>query len=303
MAVKDANYVRTWRNASEGSYTIDVGDSVMVKGIFVSGATSSDFLHLLIDKTTVGYFRIGGSKGNQLGYPSNGFDQEINVLKLLSNVGVFEGFPVGEGQTISWKTVNGSNVDVTMQMILGDAGDYTPDAVNGSNSREYVYLNYGQPVSNPSSAGDVIIDNSLIPVEFPQFPFGAEVPAKAEIDLIGICVTPVGRTSDSAGNKAISTYLKFIKEREVLFDKLRNGIPIIGEAPSSDGVDYTTGSSLIGFNSTIDKKRALLFDEPLTFGSGEELNLYVTTEVKAGSMNLTKEDLEIATILRYRKVE
>jgi len=198
--------------------------------------------------------------------------------------------------------VNGSNVNVTLRMILADAGDYTPDMENGSQAEEYLYLNYGQPLSDPTNAGDVLINNSLIPVEFPQFPFGAEVPAKAEIDLLGIGATVVGRTSDTAANKSKTTFMKFIKEREVLFDKLRNGLTLIGVAPASDGYDYINGFSYIGYNSSGDKKHVYLFENTLTFGAGEELNIYITTEVEAGTINLTKEDLEVFTILKYRKV-
>jgi hypothetical protein len=302
MAVKDANYIRTWRNSSSGTYTIDIGDSVLIQSIYVSGATSDDFLQMLIDKTTVGYFRIGGAKGNHLAYPSENYDTEINILEFLRQKGIFTGYPVGEGQQVTWQTVNGSNVDVTFKMILADAGDYTAEGENGSQANEYFYLNYGRPSSDPSSSGDVLINNSLIPVEFPQFPFGAEVPAKAEIDVLGICGTVAGRTSGTEANKSNTTFIKFIKEREVLFDKLRYGMPLIGVSPSSDGYDYTTGYSVIGYNGSVDKKHAYLFDEKLTFTAGDELNIYVTTEVSAGSINLTAEDLEIALILKYRKV-
>ena len=303
MAVKDKNFIRTWLNSSSGSYNVEIGESVLITDIYVSQASSDDFLQLLIDKTTVGYFRIGGDKGNHLNYPTQNYDKEINLLSYLREKGIFKGFPANQGQIISWKTANGSSVNVTFKMTLADAGDYTAEHENGSNAKEYLYLNYGRPSSAPSSAGDVLINSSLIPVEFPQFPFGVEVPAKSEITVLGICATVVGRTSDSAGNKAYTKYLKFIKEREVLFDKQREGLPLVGVPPSSDGVDYVTGYSQIGYNSDKDKKCAYLFDEPLVFTAGEELNIYINTAVSAGSMNLTKADLEIATILKYKKIE
>jgi len=303
MAVKDKNYVRTWLNSSEGQYTVDVGDSVLITDIYVSGASSGEFLHLLIDKTTVGYFRIGGFKGNHLCYPSQNYDKEINLLSFLKEKGLFKGYPADQGQIISWKTANGSNVNVTFKMILADAGDYTAEHENGSQAKEYLYVNYGRPSTAPSDEGDVLINNSLIPVEFPQFPFGTEVPAKSEITVLGVCATVVGKTSDSAANKAYTKYLKFIKEREVLFDKQRDGLPLVGVPPSSDSTDYTTGYSMIGFNSDIDKKLAYIFEEPLVFTAGEELNIYINTAVSAGSMNLLETDLEIAMILKYKKVE
>ena len=303
MAIKDKNFIRTWLNSASGSFNVEIGESVLITGIYVQQPSSDDFLQLLIDKTTVGYFRIGGDKGNHLNYPSQNYSKEINILDFLREKGIFKGFPANQGQIISWKTANGSNVNVTFKMILAEAGDYTAEHENGSNAKEYLYINYGRPSSAPSGAGDVLINSSLIPVEFPQFPFGVEVPAKSEITVLGICATVVGRTSDSAGNKAYTKYLKFIKEREVLFDKQREGLPLVGVPPSSDGVDYVTGYSQIGYNSDKDKKCAYLFDEPLVFTAGEELNIYINTAVSAGSMNLTQADLEIATILKYKKIE
>jgi len=303
MAVKDKNYIRTWMDCSEGQYTIDVGDSVLITDIYVSEASSADFLQLLIDKTTVGYFRIGGDKGNHLNYPTQNYDKEINLLSFLREKGLFKGYPADQGQIISWKTVNGSKVNLTFKMILGEAGDYTAEHENGSQAKEYLYVNYGRPSTAPTDEGDVLINNSLIPVEFPQFPFGVEVPAKSEITVLGVCATVVGKTSDSAANKAYTKYLKFIKEREVLFDKQREGLPLLGVPPSADGTDYVTGYSLIGYNSNKDKKFAYLFEEPLVFTAGEELNIYINTAVSAGGMNFTEIDLEIAMILKYKKVE
>jgi len=60
---------------------------------------------------------------------------------------------------------------------------------------------------------------------------------------------------------------------------------------------------LIGYNSNKDKKFAYLFEEPLVFTAGEELNIYINTAVSAGGMNFTEIDLEIAMILKYKKVE
>ena len=174
---------------------------------------------------------------------------------------------------------------------------------NGSEANEYFYINYGSVSSNPTSGGDVVLDSSLIPVEFPDFPFGDIVPAKSEITVYGVMATPIGRTSGGGSNKARSVYIKFIRGREVMFDPERSGFLNLGVTPSSDGVDYVKGNSVFGFNSDLDDKKPLFFEEPLKFVSGEELNIAHTLEVISGNLNITSVDLLIGLIMKYKKLE
>ncbi|RLF07880.1 MAG: hypothetical protein DRJ64_02170, partial [Thermoprotei archaeon] len=150
--------------------------------------------------------------------------------------------------------------------------------------------------------GDNLYTTTQNPAEFPDFPYGETVPSGHVISLIGIIGSDFGKTSDSASNKQITKYLKFVKGREVLFDEDRYGIPMFGSAPSSDGSNIGEGYSLIGNYSDVDRREPFMFPTPLEFIAGEELNIYVTTDVTAGSANLSTDEVEIGLILRVRKV-
>ena len=300
MALKERNMVRTFTGSGDYELQAKTGESLLIKGIYVSGS-ANNFASLYIDKTTVGYFRVAGNRGNHLFFPLQDEQRDQNLLDFMRVRGIFAGYPVGEGQTFIIKNVGGANARCTVVYDKYDAGDITPSQENGTEADSYVFVNYGQPSTAPSAAGDVLLNTSLNPAEFPAFPFGADVPARTEIDLLGIVASDVGRTSGTGANKANSTYLKFIRERVVLFDDNKDGIPLTGSAPASDGVNYGVGQSLIGYYSDVDQRKPYIFEEPLTFTAGEELNAYITTAVSAGSMNLTTEDLEIGLILRIRR--
>jgi len=304
MGIKDPNFILTFENTNEGEYKISSEESLLIKAIYASGTGSTEeYLQILVDRTSVGFYAIGGSRGNHLQYRRVEDPEDSNVLVTLTKRGIFKGIPVGAGQILSWKTKNGNNVTVTIEGELYDVGDIKPDMENGSQATSFVYLNYGIPSSDPSGAGDVLVDKTLNPAEYPDFPFAGTVPAKSKITIYGICANDVAKSSDSGGNKARTKYVKFVKGREVLFDPNRSGLTNIGINPTSDGTFISSGESVFGFNSTIDKKPAYFFRSPLVFSAGEELNVFHDIELLAGSMNLTKEDLMIALIMKYEKVE
>ncbi len=300
MALKERNMVRTFSGTGDYELQAKTGESLLIKGIYVS-SPGSDFASIYIDKTTVGFFRVGGARGNHLFYPLQDEQRNKNLLDILREREIFMGFPVAEGQTLIIKNVGATNAKCTVVYDKYDAGDIDTKQENGTEADSYVFINYGRPSSAPTSAGDVLINSSQNPAEFPAFPFGVDVPARTEIEILGILASDVGRTSGTGANKANSTFLKFIKERVVLLDDNKDGIIMTGASPTSDGVQYGTGQSLIGYYSDIDQRWPYFFEEPLTFGAGEELNAYITTAVSAGSMNLTAEDLEIGLIMRVRR--
>ena len=304
MALKDPNFSLTFDIGSEGSYKVPSDKSLLIERVYASNVGSTEeYLQLLIDRTTVGYFMIGGSRESHLYYRRLDDPEDVNVLLSMYKKGIFKGYPVGSGQTFSWKTENGNNVVVTIQGKLYDAEDIKPTMENGTESKVFTYVNYGKPSSIPTSGGDVLVDKSISPAEFPNFPFGGVVPAKSRITIYGICANGVGRTSDSGNNKARTLYIKLVKGREVMFDPLRKGLLNAGYPPSSDGVSYGNADTLFNFNSVLDKRQAYWFEEPLTFEAGEELNIFHTVEIMSGSMNLTTDDLLIALIMKEEKIE
>lgn len=299
MALREPYMRKTGIGVSELTLRADIGESILIKKIYATGA--NDWLVCYIDKTTVGYFRINPSRGNHLEWQFNNLEKETNILAKLADMGIFQGYPLASGQTFIMKTVGGSTVEMGIEYEVYDEGDISREQQNGTEANEYIFINYGEPSAAPTAAGDVLLDKSLNPAEFPAFPFGASVPARTEIDLIGILGTPVQRVTGTGANQARTLFVKLIRERVVLFDEDKNGIPFIGAENTSDGVYYGGLVSDIGDSTPIDNRDPLIFPEALTFTPGEELNVYITTEVQAGTMNLTTEDLQLGFILRVRR--
>ena len=300
MALKAANQVKHFSGSADYELQTKSGESIRVKAIYIANAVN-DFATIKIDKTTVGYFRVGGSRGNHLHYPLQDEQRDKNLLDLLREREIFTDYPLAEGQKLIITGAQGANTECTIVYDVYDAGDVNRDNPNGTDSNEYIFINYGRPASAPTTSGDILIDTSINPVEFPSFPYGKVVPAGYEIDIIGILASDVGRTSGTGANQCVTTYVKFVRGRTVLWDDDRNGLKLKGLAPSSDGVQIGVGYSQIGYYSDVDQRHPYFFPEPLTFQQGEELNIYITTDILAGTQNLTAEDLEIALIMKVRR--
>lgn len=233
--------------------------------------------------------------------PNGGYQ---TILSLLSKLGLFRGFPIGEGQTM---TLTGVNQAGCLQLIIyeeHDAGDILPSMPNGTEATEYEFLNYGRVAANIVTSTSTIYSTSQSPAQFPDFPFGKDVPAGYRIDLMGILASDIvdDRGSDDCMN---SDYLKFIKERTTLFDKDKNGLFLKGIIGTTDADQVVArGYSVIGNYSDVDQKPPMLFDPPIAFNAGEELGVYLTTTAGASqsASDLVVADVEVCLIERVVKV-
>jgi len=107
-----------------------------------------------------------------------------------------------------------------------------------------------------SGDGNGNFDKSLNPSEFPDFPFGAVVPAKTKIEIIGMLIG-THRKGVYFGDKC--RYLKLSNGREVLFDSDRTGLYV------------AHGMNNYPFHAENYERAATLFPTPLVFGPGDEL--------------------------------
>jgi hypothetical protein len=275
MALKEPLMVRTVTGSADLTLQAKVGESLLIKGIKVF-ASSAEYVTAKIEKTTVGYFRVSNTYGNHLFFPKVGTSTK-NLLDLLYEKGIFTGFPVGEGETFVLSGANGSGDVKQVIYEIWDAGDKKPEDPNGSKSKEYFILNYGDTGVTIDAAGDFRYGRSLIPVEFPQFPFGADVPAKTTVELYGICGKEVGVRNSTPATAIYTQRLKMVKERIVLHDEDRNGFLFDYSNVTGSAGTYTAGGrSNIGNYDHLDDRLPLFFSEPLMFEAGEELNIYVT---------------------------
>jgi len=297
MALKEQFMIKTVEGATDLVLQADSGESFLVKDILVDNP-ASNYATVKVDKTTVGYFRVGGVLGNHLAVPPADTYKK-SLLGYLFEKGIWRGIPVPEGCKLTISGVAQSGAKQVVIYEVYDGGDIKPEMPNGPKCEEYDFINYGRPSSAPAD-GDNLYAASQNPVEYPAFPFGDDVPAKKVIDIFGILGSDFGKTSGNAADKQITKYLKWVRERTTLFDDDGNGIVMTGVAPSSDGSNVGQGVSLVGNYSDVDYRLPFLFKTPLSFVAGEELNIYVTTSVEAGSANFTADEVEIGLIMRVR---
>lgn len=291
MALKAKDQVKTVIGAADLQLRADPGESFLITGIMVNSAAGA-YVTLKTEKTTVGYFRVDATYGNHLAFP-RARDTAIalaalhpkNLLALLKELGIFKGYPVAEGETFILTGAGGAADVKSVVYDIYDAEDQKNTAPNGSKALEYMLINYADTGAAIDAAADNRYDNPLNPVEFPAFPFGADVPAKHQITIHGILGSEVGVRNATPATAIHTQYLKLVKDREVLFDEDRNGLPFsFAGVTDAAGTKAGGGNSVIGNFNHVDPRMPLLFASPLVFEAGDELNIYsVTLEPVDGS--------------------
>jgi len=305
MALKQANMIKRFIASAGGSLTAQAGESLRVKRIECVPSTNDTYLTIAVDRVTVAYYRVKGKSGNHLG-TMHGKYIPYNIMDFMTKHGVNVSIPVACGQTLSViRYAEAGNVIVVYDRY--DEGDVKVSDPNGSEAREYTMLQYANVGITPTAAGDAKLDTSLTPAEFPDFPCNAVVPAGYNIDLLGIVGCPFIKAAAGPVSFA-TTFLKMLKDREVLFDTDRNGIPFDAQAAAATADSYAGNFSLIGpgteilvDSNVITPGDPLMFNPVIPFVSGQELNAYLTLAITgAGSWSATIVDL--AFILKIKKV-
>lgn len=283
--LKQTNCVKHALNTAGLTLEADVGESFLVKAIYVGRCTTSAYLAIKIDNFSVAYWLVKGKAGNQLGTQRLAYSG-YNLMDRLVKKGLPFTLPIAEGQKLTLPALDGVG---TMQVVydIYDAGDIRSDMPNGTASKIFSFIQYMRESAVIAASGDMLLDTSITPAEFPDFPAGKSVPPKMKIKLHGIHGNPVADAASSS-NLFYSTYLKLIREREVLLDEDRKGIPFLGDATATGSANYGKAQSIIGQCGEIagdlnmyNSRDPLWFEPPLVFESGEELLVYLTF-VKVG---------------------
>ncbi|MBA7495072.1 hypothetical protein ES702_05651 [subsurface metagenome] len=361
MALLQPFAIKTQLGNTDLELTAGPGESFLIKDIITHYCAES-YCTIRIDKTTVGYFRQGGScgahifrkaawnrhshgitlnidqgldeddiykvrnvvgentalgMGAKIGNSVSGnyrFNEAVQqmtghrtetLLEYLSKRGDFKGFPVAEGETFK---ITGAARTYCKQIVvyeIHEAGDMASNMENGSKADSYLFLNYGNCGATINVNGDSLFTTSISPAEFPSFPFGAVVPAKNQIELLGICATPFAPKENDDTNYIYTQFMKFVKDREVLFDEDRQGIIFENRQLSlTHRTDsYAQGISLIGNKSEYDLNDPFMFTPPLIFAPGDELGIYLTTVKVLTGQNITVDEHEICLIQRVTRLE
>jgi hypothetical protein len=309
MARKAADQVKTVIGAADLQLKSDPGESFLIKKVMVDSAAGT-YVTLKIDKTTVGYFRIDKTYGNHLHFPK-ALGQDIalaplktmNLLDLLTEKGIFAGYPIAEGETFLLTGAAGATDIKTIVYDIMEAADIKPEQPNGSRAEEYLLINYGDTGAAIDAAGDARYDNPLNPVEFPQFPYGDDVPPKHQIVIHGIAGAEAGVRNATPATAIYTQYLKMVKDRAVLFDEDRNGLPFdFSTVTGAAGTKRSGGRSLIGDFSDLDARPPLFFAEPMLMEAGDELNIYATVAEPVDASSIAVGYQTIALIQTVKRI-
>lgn len=303
--LRQANKVKRITASGGGDLSAAAGKSLMVKALYCIASTNDTFLTLSVDRVTVGFYRVKGRAGNHL----SPLLVEYNVphlMEFLTRQEINVSIPVAEGQTFNIsRYAETGNVIIVYDEY--DAADIRSDMVNGSAANEYTFIQYMSTSLTPTASQDLLLDKALSPAEFPDFPCGKSVPAGHEITLLGLLGNPF-TTGDTGPNAWGTSFVKLIREREVLFDEDRNGIPFDGQDATATADSYECNFSLIGpcvpvLLTTADKVigNPLLFTPAIVFGEGEELNVYLTG-VMTTAAAWEETMVDFAAILKVKKL-
>jgi len=300
--LRQANCVKSVATAVAFSLQADAGESFLIKSVVFADALTTAYPVFRVDRKTVGCYR-GGAQGVQhLGGKVDAFIP-MNLMDWLMSKNINMSIPVAEGQTFTITRAGDTGALVVIYDIY-DAGDIRADMLNGTESKEYNFVQYMTASEVLAASQDYLLSVSLSPAEFPNFPCGEVVPAKSTIDILGIAGMPV--CVGDAVNSTSTTYLKLVKDREILFDEDRDGIPFEALAAIAAATTRKIVSSLIGDCVSVGASLSdpsygvpLLFDPPLHFVSGEELLVYLTT-VSDDATEIPVADVRVAMIMNVK---
>ncbi len=295
-----ANMVKRITASGGGDLEAKAGESLRVKRIECIPSSNDTYITVRVDRVTTAYYRVKGKSGNHLS--TNRVDYlKRNIMEFLERAGVNVTIPVAEGQTLSVsRYAETGNV-----MIVYDrysAGDVLATDANGSESQSITFLQYAKVGTTPAASGDHKLDTAITPSEFPDFPCGKVVEARHTVEMLGVAGCPFNN-ADTGPLGFATTFMKFVKDREVLFDTDRNGIPFDAQDASATADSYGANFSLIGPGTEIlvDTNIVmpgdpLMFEPALRFEAGSELSVYLTLVMTATGVWGAIED--VAFILR-----
>lgn len=301
--LKQGNCVKRGYGATSLTLQAEAGNSFLVRRIYVEANSADTYIVLRVDRKTVGVYRTYGRGGNQLGHIKAQLFP-LNLMEWLESKGINVTIPVAEGQSFSIDSIN-AGTEIILVYDRYDAGDITANMPNGTESKEYTFMQYMTGTTALSASGDMLLDVSLSPAEFPDFPCGKVVPAKHSISMLGLVGQPYCK-GISGSNEFKTTFVKLIKDRETLFDEDRAGIVFRGQRSGGYTHSHQVDFSLIGNCGDNTKDSGvgdigfpLLFEPALDFVSGEELLVYVTG-AETGTETIAVAYIDLAAILKVK---
>jgi len=257
MGILQKLMVKTKMGSDTLTLKADPGEAFLIKEIMIDNLSDVEFAKLSIDRMTLGYLSAWDDKQNQFGFAREKTAFK-NLLAFLFDLGIFKGYPVKEGQEFTLDITGATNNNSRIVYEIYEPGDISNEMEGALGAPSYLHFNYGTNTAEIAIDSNGNYDKCLTPSEFPDFPFGEVVPAKTQIEILGLLVG-THRKGVYFGDKL--RYLKFSKGREVLFDEDRTGFYV------------THGMNNYPFHAEHYERTVNLFPEPLVFAPGEELIL------------------------------
>lgn len=226
------------------------------------------------------------------------------ILGLLAEKGLFNGYPVASGEKFWIKDVAQAGAIQVVKYEVYDEGDMKADMPNGSGAKEYIYMAYGNCGTDINKTGDSVYNTCKTIPEFPKFPYEETVPANRELSLYGIFASDFAPRENDGVNYILTNYLKLVRERTTYFDEDDKGLLLESLLSTAEGnVDAIgEGVSVIGNYSSVDLRPPFWFDAPLTFGAGEDVDIYLTTTKGGTGQIIETDEHEIGLLFKFKKL-
>jgi hypothetical protein len=262
--------------------------------------TSCSIVRMYVDSVQVGEIYVDTSHGNPLMVTKN-LHQKDTLLKYLFDRGLWRGIPVEEGQTFKVEAYNQNNAFINVIYEVHDAADLKSTDPNGSEAVERDLITYGG--ASISVGGDTKVDQALYGRIVGGFPFLDKVPPAYEIAIKGVLFQDIYKSANSGANKIKTLYLKFVKNREVLFTRQLYGLTYIGDqTQTGDGTFVGLGVAVGGVYSDKNVRPPFIFPEPIICSEGESLDLYIGTQILAGSPTLNPIESILGLIVTQKRL-
>ena len=297
--IKRRNMVESASGTSTLTLEAESNESFLLKELklYNIGASADDH-KIMISRKMVAHFKAPADWYLLGSLPASGIR---STLSELTHYGLGLDIPVGAGQKVEITAPGASNyMELVYDVYTPD--EQTPDLPYGTESDRYKLY---QVISNSTAvtaAGDVALDQSDIDSAFPAFPGGDVVPGGMEMRLHALFGGGYSR-GDGSDNTLQSTYFRMIKDREDILDKDMNGIILLGDASyTTDGKTYVTDAGRLNVGAANLPPRVLVFDDPVVFKPGTELNCFMTVAENTDGDTAPAGDIKMGMVFEAIKV-
>ena len=224
-----------------------------------------------------------------------------SIMDVIRQAGLWAGIPLAAGETLTM-TAAGSGNSMEIEFDLYDVGDIKSTQKNGSQADTYQLF---QVISNTdivTAAGDWPLDQSDLDDLFPAFPGGAVVPASTRMHMLALFGGPcgVGKASETTQN---TTRLKMLRDRDDILSRDMLGMLWTGDdGVASDTVSYLTDGSSIQIPVAGQAGKIKVFDPPVIFEPGQELNVHATIAETAEGGDAAVGEIKLGLLFDVEKL-